>query len=84
MGMKTSKSTAAKPKRPAKPRTKKAAIAVVKKTTRRIRKKPAAAPTQEEIALRAYFISEERQRRGLPGSHEDDWLEAERQLKAGT
>lgn len=39
-------------------------------------------PTTEEIALRAYFLSEKRQTEGLPGSSEGDWLEAERQLLA--
>jgi len=35
---------------------------------------------QEHIALRAYFISEERQRTGRDGNHLSDWMEAERQL----
>lgn len=34
----------------------------------------------EDVSLRAYYISEERVRRGLDGSPEDDWYEAERQL----
>jgi hypothetical protein len=46
------------------------------------RKKPAA-PTTEEIALRAYFISEDRHRHGLHGDAHSDWVEAERQLLAG-
>jgi hypothetical protein len=51
-------------------------------------KKPAtpktkkAAYTQDEIALRAYFISEKRQRLGLHGDSHSDWIEAERQLAA--
>jgi Protein of unknown function (DUF2934) len=32
--------------------------------------------------LRAYFISEKRRNEGLPGDDQQDWLEAERQLKA--
>ena len=36
----------------------------------------------DDIALRAYFIAEKRQRLGLPGDTESDWLEAERQLSA--
>lgn len=37
--------------------------------------------TTEDIALRAYFIGEHRRLRGLPGSPESDWYEAERQLR---
>ena len=37
-------------------------------------------PTHEEIAAEAYAIFEERG--GTDGSHESDWLEAERRLKA--
>jgi hypothetical protein len=39
-------------------------------------------PTNEEIQLRAYFISERRHRLGLPGDTSSDWLEARRQLVA--
>ena len=39
--------------------------------------------TNEEIALRAYFISQKRQQLGQYGSPESDWLEAERQLREG-
>jgi hypothetical protein len=39
-----------------------------------------AAPTDEEIQLRAYFISERRHRFALPGDASSDWLEAKRQL----
>ena len=35
----------------------------------------------EDIALRAYFIAEHRQRHGLHGDSHSDWIEAERQLK---
>jgi Protein of unknown function (DUF2934) len=37
-------------------------------------------PSDEAIRLRAYFISERRQRFALPGDAESDWLEAKRQL----
>ena len=43
----------------------------------------AGAPTDlsdEQIRLRAYFISERRRRFALPGDAESDWLEAIRQL----
>jgi len=39
-----------------------------------------AAPSDEEIRLRAYFISERRRRFGLPGDACSDWLESKRQL----
>ena len=37
-------------------------------------------PADEEIRLRAYFISERRQRLALPGDASSDWSEAKRQL----
>jgi hypothetical protein len=42
----------------------------------------ALSPSNEEIQLRAYFISERRHRLGLPGDTSSDWLEARRQLVA--
>ncbi len=36
--------------------------------------------SDEQIRLRAYFISERRRRFALPGDAESDWLEAKRQL----
>jgi hypothetical protein len=38
--------------------------------------------TADDIALRAYFISERRRADGLAGGPEEDWAEAERQLQA--
>ena len=38
--------------------------------------------TREDIALRAYFISEKRRANGVHGDEHQDWLEAERQLAA--
>jgi hypothetical protein len=37
-------------------------------------------PTDEQISIRAYFISERRHRLDLPGDASSDWLEAKRQL----
>jgi hypothetical protein len=37
-------------------------------------------PTDDEIRIRAYFISERRRRFALPGDASSDWLEAKRQL----
>jgi hypothetical protein len=39
-----------------------------------------AGPTDEEIRMRAYFISERRRRFGLAGDANSDWIEAKRQL----
>jgi len=46
--------------------------------------KKAKAPgiSTDDIALRAYFISEKRRSQGLHGSEHEDWVEAERQLVA--
>jgi hypothetical protein len=57
---------------------KKPAIAAKKKTPA---KKPVTFST-EDIALKAYFIAEDRHRHGLPGDEHSDWIEAERQLRA--
>lgn len=38
--------------------------------------------TTDDIALRAYYISERRQHLGLPGDAQSDWLEAEKQLRS--
>ena len=56
-----------------KPATKKPAAPKTKK---------AAAYTQDDVALRAYFIAEKRQRLGVHGDSHSDWIEAERQLAA--
>ncbi len=37
--------------------------------------------SNEDIALRAYFIAERRQKMGWHGDSTGDWVEAERQLK---
>jgi len=37
-------------------------------------------PLDEQIRIRAYFISERRRRFALPGDADSDWLEAKRQL----
>lgn len=56
----------------------------VKKSPVAPRKKPVKAPaiTGDDIALRAYFIAERRQKMGWHGDSTGDWVEAERQLKA--
>lgn len=75
----TAKSTAAKAKKPARPKK----INVLK-----VEPAPVAPtafdPTSEQIEMRAYFISERRRRFDLPGDANSDWLEAKRQLLAET
>jgi hypothetical protein len=68
---KRTKKAAAKPVGAKKPVAKKASA---KKTVKR--------PTNEDIALRAYFIAERRHQMGWPGDSTGDWVEAERQLLA--
>jgi len=41
-------------------------------------------PTDAQIQMRAYFISERRRRLALPGDANSDWLEAKRQLLSET
>ncbi len=52
------------------------------KPRQRSAKNPPQSPgfTREDIALRAYFISEKRRTAGLPGDEPGDWIVAERQL----
>lgn len=54
-----------------------AAAPKAKPATRRPKKLPY---SQEDISLRAYFISERRQAAGVAGDPHQDWIEAERQL----
>jgi hypothetical protein len=66
---------AAAPKRAAKPRA-----------GARPPRSPASADkrgfTQDDVALRAYFIAQRRHAEGRHGNPESDWLEAERELRA--
>ncbi|MEP6777695.1 MAG: hypothetical protein ABI944_04515 [Chthoniobacterales bacterium] len=39
-----------------------------------------AEPPEEAIRLRAYFISERRRERSMPGDAAHDWIEAQREL----
>ena len=38
--------------------------------------------TAEHVAVRAYFLAENRHAAGIPGDHASDWHEAETQLRA--
>ena len=73
------KAAAPKVKAAAVPKPAKAPVAQVKATAVT---KPALSVTPADIALRAYFIAEKRQKLGLPGDSTSDWVEAERQLQA--
>ena len=66
-----------------KPAAKTAKVPAAK--AKRTAKAPAPAKpryTREDVALRAYFISEKRRAHGLPGDEHQDWIEAERQILA--
>ena len=76
------------PEPPVTPRTRPAKAVAKKRST------PAAPRAQEnveqpapseglnwqDVAIRAYFISEKRRSNGLPGNEHQDWLEAEKQV----
>jgi hypothetical protein len=70
------RSTSVKPKKSARPKKVALGAAPVPAT--------AYDPTDEQIQMRAYFISERRRRFDLPGDANTDWLEAKRQLLAET
>jgi hypothetical protein len=73
------------------PTTRKSSASRVKSVTARKIKVPPPAeagqgmePSDEQIRVLAYFISERRRRFALPGDAESDWLEARRQLLSDT
>jgi hypothetical protein len=92
MGKKTTTAKAATPAKSAaktKPAAEKVAVpepTPAKPKAAAIKKKPAVTRakkpsySQEDIALRAYFIAERREAAGLAGDSHQDWIEAERQL----
>jgi hypothetical protein len=67
-----------------KPGAKKATSARKKAATRKTpeTKKEKSRVTDEAIRIRAYCISEQRERVGIPGDANSDWIEARRQLLA--
>jgi len=62
------------------PGRKKSAIAAKGKVSMPPEAGQTTAPLDEQIRIRAYFISERRRRFALPGDAGSDWLEAKRQL----
>jgi DNA-binding response OmpR family regulator len=67
-----------------KPARKKSATGQKTKMSKREAEMKTAEPSDEEVRLRAYFISEQRREFGLPGDASSDWLEAKRQLLSET
>ena len=66
----------------AKPAAKRAGSPRKKPTTRKTpaTKEGKSRVSDEAIRIRAYFISEQRERVGIPGDANSDWIEARRQL----
>jgi len=70
--------------RNAQPAQRKSPTVPKKKPSKRPASERTGEPSDEEIRLRAYFISERRRRLALPGDTSSDWLEAKRQLLSET
>jgi Protein of unknown function (DUF2934) len=68
----------------AKPAARKATPPSKKATTRKTlaTKQEKSRVADEAIRIRAYFIAEQRERIGIPGDANSDWIEAQRQLLA--
>jgi hypothetical protein len=81
---KTSGARPATTRKSAPPRRKKSAPAQKARVTTPSEPGTTARPSDEEIRLRAYLISERRRRFALPGDADSDWLEARRQLLSET
>ncbi len=69
-------------KKVAKKVVKKAAKKVVKKAAKKVSRSKVVVVTDEVIGERAYEIYLGRVEKGVPGSAEGDWLEAERELRS--
>jgi hypothetical protein len=68
----------------AKPAAKRTSSTRKKPTTRKTpaTKEEKSRVSDEAIRIRAFFISEQRERVGIPGDANSDWIEARRQLLA--
>lgn len=64
------------------PRTKKSTAETPAKAVRTVKSAVEIVISNEDIALRAYYIAERRQKLGWPGDSDGDWHEARRQLVA--
>jgi len=76
----TKTKAAAPAKKAAKPAAKKKPAVAKAKPVAKTAKSAVPAYTQDDVALRAYFIAERRRAEGRPGDEHGDWIEAERQL----
>jgi hypothetical protein len=74
----TPSNSAASTSVPAKKSAKRKAGAPLAKT--KARKTIVAQPSNEQVALRAYFIGERRRNMGIAGDETSDWVEAEREI----
>ena len=81
MAKRTTTSTAVKRTRKAAPRSRTVRRTAAKPVAAAPVEAPPTAPTAEQIAERAYFLSLERKG---PGGPLDDWLQAERELRNGS
>jgi len=72
--------TTAPAKKATKPAAKKKTATAKAKPGAKVTQPKASAYTQDDVALRAYFIAEKRRNHGLPGDEHGDWVEAVRQL----
>jgi hypothetical protein len=81
------KITLPEPTAPVAPKARKSTVAAPKPAAKKVTKvvksaKAKPAYTRDDIALRAYFIAERRQKAGLAGDPHHDWVAAERELAA--
>ena len=75
-------STVKKPRKPAAKKDKAGGTTQLSASPQAEPTRPSGEPLEDEVRLRAYFISERRRRLALSGDADSDWLEARRQLLA--
>ena len=68
--------------KPATPKKAPARPAAAKPKPKRTTPPAPVSPSTDAIATRAYYIAEQRRAHGQPGDEQQDWIEAERQLRA--
>lgn len=66
--------------KPVKPPSKKRPTPPVPRAIKAVEPAPSEGIIWQDVAIRAYFISEKRRSTGIPGDEHQDWLEAERQV----
>jgi hypothetical protein len=83
MNLKPSESAASTPapaKKSVQRKTGSLSTAKVTVSKGKTRKNIEESPSNEQVALRAYFIGERRRNLGIPGDETSDWVEAEREI----